>query len=50
MLYSEVIADPIAAASTIANLIDPDRPTPLNQQAMAAAVDPTLYRNRLNES
>lgn len=42
MHYSHVIQDPLAAANAICEFLD----TPLDTQAMSAAVDPSLYRQR----
>ena len=41
--YHEVIADPAAAARRIAAFLE----RPLDVEAMARAVNPSLYRNRL---
>jgi hypothetical protein len=42
MGYRKVVSDPMAAAKTIRDFLDLD----LNVEAMAVAIDPSLYRNR----
>ena len=44
--HADVIADPVAAAARIADVIDPGLSTPLDRAAMAATVDPSLHRER----
>lgn len=44
--YAELIAEPSAAAERLAEFFAGATPSPLRVEAMAGAVDPTLYRNR----
>ncbi|TWT86644.1 hypothetical protein Mal64_34730 [Pseudobythopirellula maris] len=44
--YAEIIATPKAAAERLAGFVGDASPAPLDAAAMAAAVDPALYRNR----
>jgi len=44
--YSAILADPPAEAERIAEFVGEGRDEPLDVAAMAAAVDPALYRNR----
>ncbi|HEX8298860.1 MAG TPA: hypothetical protein VF594_06825, partial [Rubricoccaceae bacterium] len=44
--HADAIASPGATAAAIADFLDPGLPSPLDRAAMAAAVDPSLHRER----
>jgi hypothetical protein len=44
--HADILADPAAAADRIAGFVEDGRPAVLDRAAMAAAVDPSLHRER----
>ena len=46
LAYRDLVTDPAGAAQALSEFAGQGRETPLDAAAMAAAVDPDLYRNR----